>query len=746
VTTHYRICPLCEATCGLEIESRDREVVSIRGDANDVFSHGYVCPKGAALRELDADPDRLREPRIRRNGQLEPASWDEAFEEIQRRLRPILEEHGNAALGFYLGNPSVHNTALMLYGQVLMRGFRTPNVYSASTVDQIAKQLAGGLMFGTSMSVAVPDIERCDYLLMLGANPMASNGSLFTVPDFRGRLRRLQERGGRLVVMDPRRSETAALADRHLFIRPGSDALLLAAWVHTLFDEGLTRPGRLADLSNGIEDLESAVLPFAPERVTAACGIGAETIREIARELAAAERAAVYGRIGTTTTAFGTTASWLVDVLNLLTGNLDREGGAMFPMAPAFAANTRGESGVGSGIRVHRRRSRVRGAPEVLGEFPVACLAEEIETEGEGQIRALITVAGNPTLSAPDGEHLSRALGSLEFMISLDLYLNETTRHADVILPGLSPLEVPFFDPVFAQLAVRNQARFSQRVFEPPAGAPEEWQTLLRLLGVLLGQGPKPDVEALDDLAVSLQVKAAVGDPSSPIHGREADEILAALAPRRGPERLVDLALRTGPYGDHFGSRPEGLSLSKLLEHPHGIDLGPLAPRLPESLRTPSGRIEAAPEILVRDLDRLEASLASAPRDGLLLVGRRHVRSNNSWMHNLPMLEKGPFRCTLLVSPTDARRYALEDGGMARVSSEAGSLLVPVEVTDAMMPGVVSIPHGWGHDRPDARLRVAARRPGVNSNVLTSERDLDPLSGTAVLNGIPVRVEPAPGL
>jgi anaerobic selenocysteine-containing dehydrogenase len=746
VETHYRICPLCEATCGLEITTRDREVVSIRGDAEDVFSHGYVCPKGAALRELDADPDRLRQPLLRRNGLLEPASWDEAFEEIHRRLRPIVEEHGNAALGFYLGNPGVHNIALLQYGQVLIRGFRTPNIFSASTVDQMAKQLAGGLMFGTAMSVAVPDIDRCGYLLMLGANPMASNGSLFTVPDFRGRLRRLQQRGGRLVVVDPRRSETAAAADRHLFIRPGSDALLLAALVHTLFDEGLARPGRLADLANGIEDLERAVLPFAPERVAAACGIEAAAIREIARELAAAERAAVYGRIGTTTTAFGTTASWLVDTLNLLTGNLDRKGGAMFPMAPAFAANTRGASGVGSGIRVHRRRSRVRGAPEVLGEFPVACLAEEIETEGAGRIRALITVAGNPTLSAPDTEHLSRALESLEFMISLDIYLNETTRHADVILPGLSPLEVPFFDPVFAQLAVRNQARFSPRVFEPPAGAQEEWQTLLRLLGVLLGQGPKPDVQALDDLAVGLQVNAAVGDTSSPIHGRDPDEILAALAPRRGPERLVDLGLRLGPYGDHFGSRPDGLTLSVLLEHPHGVDLGPLAPRLPESLRTPSGRIEVAPEILVRDLDRLEASLGTTPRDGLVLVGRRHVRSNNSWMHNLPMLEKGPFRCTMLVCPADAQRYALEDGAMARVTSEAGSLLVPVEVTDAMMPGVVSIPHGFGHDRRDARLAVAARRPGVNSNVLTSEQGLDPLSGTAVLNGIPVRVDPVPGL
>jgi len=743
--THLRICPICEATCGLEIETRGREVVGIRGDADDVFSAGYVCPKGVALKDLDADPDRLREPLVRRDGELVPASWEEAFEAIDAGLGPIVKSHGPHALAVYVGNPTAHNTALLLYGQALMTGFRTRHRFSASTVDQFPKQVAAGLLFGTSLSVPVPDIDRSRFLLVLGANPMASNGSLFTVPDFRGRARRLRERGGRLVVVDPRRSETARIADRHVPIRPGTDALLLAGMTHALFDEGLVRLGRLAEWTVGVDDVERAVRAFAPEVVARRCGVPAETIRELARELAAADGGCVYGRIGTTTTEFGTTASWLVDVLNVLAGQLDRPGGAMFPRAPAFASNTRGRPGVGTGLSLHRHRTRVRGAPEVLGEFPVACLAEEVDTPGDGRIRALLTIAGNPALSAPNSERLSRALASLDFLVCLDLYRNETSRHADVILPGLSPLEQSHYDVVFPQLSVRNWARYSPAVFAPPPGAPGEWEILLRLLGILLGQGPKADTAALDDMVIGLQVKAAVGASDSPLHGRDPAEIHAALAPRRGPERWVDLALRSGPYGDHFGARPEGLSLAALEDAPHGIDLGPLEPRIPEVLRTPSGRIELAPELVIRDLDRLAATLEE---DGpsLVLVGRRHVRSNNSWMHNLPVLAKGPARCTLQVHPDDAARAGLADGGMARVSSRVGSVLAPVEVTDAVTPGVVSLPHGWGHDQPGTRMRVAAKRPGTNSNVLADEQALDPLSGTAVLNGIPVSLEAVPGV
>ena len=744
-TTHLHQCTVCEAACGLTFEVRGREVVSVRGDAEDVFSHGFICPKGAALKELDADPDRLRQPLIKRDGRHEPASWDEAFEVIDRGLRPILEAHGNDALGFYLGNPGAHNTSLVTYNPALLTGFRNKNRFSASTVDQYPKQVATALMFGGGLSVPIPDIDRSQWMLMLGANPMASNGSLFTVPDFRGRARKMRERGGRLVVVDPRRSETADIADEHIAIRPGTDALLLAGMVHTLFDEDLVALGSLAEWTAGVDEVKSAIAAFAPETVATRCGVPAETIRRLARELAAADGGCVYGRIGTTTTEFGTTASWLVDVLNVLAGQLDRPGGAMFPKAAAFAANTRGKPGVGGGVRLHRFTSRVRGAPEVFGELPCACLAEEIETPGEGQIRALMTIAGNPAVSTPNAARLSKALESLEFMVSLDIYLNETTRHADVILPGLSPLEQSHYEVIFPQFSVRNWARYSPPVFEPPAGSMPEWEILLRLTGILTGQGPKADIEALDDTIIGMQVAAAIGASGGPIAGRDAGEILAALAPRRGPERLVDLQLRTGAYGDGFGADPDGLSLDKLIANPHGVDLGPLAPRIPEVLRTPSGRIELAPDLVMVDLARLADTL-DRDAEGMLLVGRRHVRSNNSWMHNLPMLAKGPTRCTLQLHPEDAAARGLENGAFARVSSRVGSVIAPVEITDGIAPGVACLPHGWGHDEPGTQLEVAAKRPGTNSNVLTDEMALDPLSGTAVLNGIPIEIEAVPGL
>jgi len=737
VETKYRICPFCEATCGVVLEVEGREVRSIRGDADDVFSQGFLCPKATALRDLDADPDRLREPLVRRAGRLVPVSWDEAFAEVETRLLPIIEQHGSDAVGLYLGNPSVHNVGLTIYGQALARALRTRNIYSASTVDQIPKQLASGLMFGGFTTVAVPDIDRCDFLMILGANPFESNGSLWTVPDFPGRLRALQQRGGRCVVIDPRRTRTARAADEHLFLRPGRDAWFLAAIVHTLFAEDLVRLGHLEPITAGVAELRAALHEFTPEAAAPRCGIDAATIRRLARELAAAPRAAVYGRIGTCTQEFGTLASWLIDVCNVLTGNLDREGGVMFPLAAGFAANSHGTPGVGRGVRTGRRTSRVRGAPEVQGELPAVCLAEEIETPGEGQIRALFTVAGNPVLSTPDGPGLSRALDKLELMISLDIYLNETTRHADVIFPGLSPLEQPHFDAVFPQFGYRNAVRWSPAVF-PPGERPLEWQTLLRLAAIIGGQGAQADVAMLDDFVALSQVQRAVGDPNSPIHGRDPDEILQALQPQRGPQRLVDLALRSGPYGDGFGSHPEGLSIAKLLAQPHGIDLGALQPRLPAALRTPSGRIELAPPMLLQDLPRLQAVASTA--DSLVLVGRRHLRSNNSWMHNLPGLAGGRPRCTLQIHPHDAAARGLQDGGQARVSGASGSVDALVEVTDAMMPGVVSLPHGWGHDEPETKLEVAARQPGVNSNRLADTARLDPLSGNAVLNGIPVEI------
>jgi anaerobic selenocysteine-containing dehydrogenase len=740
MAVHHRTCPFCEATCGLEVETDGREVVSVRGDREDVFSRGFICPKAYGIKQLHDDPDRLPSPMVRRGGELVEATLDEAFEEIDRRLSPILAEHGRNAVAVYVGNPNAHNLSALLYGPAWLRVLGTQNLYTASTVDQMPKQVSAGLMFGTMLSIPVPDVDRCEHLLLLGANPLVSNGSLLTAPDMRGRLRRIRERGGKVAVIDPRRSRTASEAEEHHFIRPGTDALLLAAMACTLVEEELAAPGRLAELCNGLDRVRELVRGFPPEAVAEACGIEAGEIRRMARELAAADRGAVYARIGTCTQEFGTLASWLVDVLNVLTGNLDREGGAMFTRAAAGQRNSSGVPGSGRGVRFGRWASRVRGLPEIYGELPVACLAEEIDTPGDGQVRALITVAGNPLVSTPNAGRLERAVAGLDFLLAVDIYVNETTRHADVILPGGEPLGKSHYDVALYQLAARNVANYSPPVMQ--GDDPAEWELLLRLAGVVSGQGPNADVDALDRLVIETLVRREVALARSPVEGRDPGDLLDALEPRRGPERLLDFLLRTGPYGDGFGTDPHGLTLEVLERTPHGVDLGPLEPRLPDALRTPSGRIELAPQPIVEDLERLRAALRRPRNGGLVLVGRRQLRSNNSWMHNLPALVKGKERCTMHVHPDDAERLGLADGRPALLRSAAGELEAPVEITDAIMPGVVSIPHGWGHDAPGTRLSVAAEHAGVNSNLLADESLVEPLSGNAILNGIPVEVAP----
>jgi anaerobic selenocysteine-containing dehydrogenase len=741
--THYRTCPFCEATCGLEIETEGREVVSVRGDADDVFSHGFICPKAYGVKQLHEDPDRLTTPLIRRDGVLVEASWDEAFEEIDRRLTPLIAEHGKNAVAVYLGNPNAHNLSALIHGPAWLRVLGSQNVYSASTVDQMPKQMSAGLMFGTMLSVPVPDVDRCDHLVLLGANPLVSNGSLLTAPDMRGRLRGIRERGGRVVVVDPRRTRTAEEADEHHFIQPGTDALLLAAMACTIVEEGLEAPGTLTEHLNGLDEVRTLVRDFTPEAVAGACGIEAGEIRRMARELAAAERGAVYARIGTCTQEFGTHASWLVDVLNVLTGNLDREGGAMFTRAAAGQKNS-SWGGAGRPPSFGRWTSRVRGLPELFGELPVSVLAEEIDTPGEGQVRALFTVAGNPLLSTPNSGRLEQAVQGLDLMVSVDIYVNETTRHADVILPAPEPLEKAHYDLALYQLATRNVANYSPAVLEREG--PAEWEVFMRLAGVIAGQGPSADVALFDDMVVQTLIQREVGNEASPIAGRDPAELLEALEPRRGPERVLDFMLRSGPYGDGFGADPAGLSVDLLEQNPHGIDLGPLEPRLPDVLRTASGKIELAPEPIVADLDRLRAAMARERNGGMVLIGRRQLRSNNSWMHNLPALVKGKESCTLHIHPDDAERLGLADGETARVSSAAGSLEAPVETTEDIMPGVISIPHGWGHGADGVRMGVASTHAGVNSNVLADESMVEPLSGNAVLNGIPVEVSASDGL
>ena len=746
--TALRICPLCEAACGLEVGlAADDEVVRIRGDRHDVWSGGYLCPKGPALKQLHEDPDRLRAPVVRRDGRFVEVSWGEAFAEAGRLLGAVVAAHGRGALGAYVGNPSVHNLGGQLYLKPLLKALGTRNIFTASTVDQRPKEIASALMFGTPITVAVPDIDRTDFLLMLGANPLDSNGSLATAPDWPGRLERLRARGGRLVVVDPRRSATAEKADEHVAIRPGADAFLLFAILNVLAVEGLVAPGPAGEWMQGLDDVIALAAPFTPEAVEGATGVAPDTVRRLARGLAAAPTACVYGRIGTTTAEYGTAASWLVDVVNAATGNLDRPGGAMFPLPAVGSPNTKGAPRVGRPARLGRYASRVRALPETLGELPVVCLAEEIDTPGEGRIRALVTVAGNPVLSTPNAGRLDAALATLDAYVAVDPYVNETTRHAHVILPVPSALQRAHYDIFLSRLALRNTAHYTPPVLPRDPGMVDEWEVLARLAlvaGALGSDGPVPDDPGLvDDDVVREMAGSAVADPASPVHGRPAEEVVAALGERRGPERLLDLMLRTGPYGEGFGARPGGLSFDALAASPHGIDLGPLQPRLPDVLRTPSGMVDLAPEPLVADVARLRAGLEARSASGsLVLVGRRHLRSNNSWMHNVSVLVKGRPRCTLLVHPDDAARLGLADGDPAEVASRAGAVTLAVEVTEAIRPGVVSIPHGWGHDLPGARLGVAERHAGVNSNLLAEEDRFDPLSGTAVLNGIPVTVRP----
>ncbi|EMM6789354.1 molybdopterin oxidoreductase family protein [Pseudomonas aeruginosa] len=699
-TLHYRACHLCEAICGLAIETESDEggvprIRSIKGDPQDSFSRGHVCPKAVALQDIQDDPDRLRQPLRRVGSEWQPIGWDEAFALVASRLGEIRERHGNDAVAVYQGNPSVHNYGLMTHSNYFLGLLKTRNRFSATSVDQLPHHLVSQQMYGHGLLIPIPDIDHTDFMLVLGGNPLASNGSIMTVPDVEKRLKALKARGGRLVVVDPRRSETAAIADRHLFIRPGQDAALLLGILNTLFEENLGRPTPLP--VDGLERVREAVAVFDAESMSVRCGVPAESIRQLARDFAAAERAVCYGRMGVSTQAFGTLCQWLVQLINLVTGNLDRVGGALCT-SPALdlVAST-------SGGHFDRWRSRVSGLPEYGGELPVAALAEEILGEGEGQVRALVTVAGNPVLSTPNGRRLEQALDGLEFMLSIDLYINETTRYADLILPPTAPLEHDHYDTTFNVFAVRKVTRFNEAVLPRPEGALHDWEIFVGLARAFAAR-----------------------------NGLE-------LKPTLEPQQMIDLGLRAGAYGDRSEHR---LSLATLREHPHGIDLGPLRPNLAPRLKTAGQRIQAAPPLFVDDLQRFAAQPLPAS-DQLLLIGRRHVRSNNSWMHNYHRLVKGKPRHQLLMHPRDLEGRGLVDGQRVRVRSRVGSVEVEVAASSEMMPGVVSLPHGWGHARPGVQLAIARAQAGVSANDLTDERHLDLLSGNAALNGLPVEVEAA---
>jgi anaerobic selenocysteine-containing dehydrogenase len=751
---HYRACNICEAICGIEITQLNpqstslgtRDVLDIRGDKDDPFSRGYICPKAVALQDLHYDKDRLKYPVRRTPEGWQRISWDDAFNEIAHNLKRIRAQHGRNSIATYLGNPNVHNYGAMLFAPGFIRSLHTRNRFSATSVDQLAHHVAAYFMFGHQLLLPIPDVDRTKFFLILGANPAASNGSLMTAPGMNRRLREIRERGGKVVLIDPRRNETARLVDQHLFIKPGTDVLFLLALLQVVFDEQLTRLGPLAAFTKGVETIRDTVAEFPPERVAAITGIDAAQIRLLAREFASAESAVCHGRIGVSTQEFGGVCQWLINVLNLVTGNLDRAGGAMFTL-PAFDAVTapEGLAPRGSFARWH---SRVRQLPEFAGELPVVALAEEILTEGAGQIKALVTIAGNPVLSTPNGRELDQALAGLEFMVAIDPYINETTRHAHIILPPTSSLERSHYDVAFNILAVRNTTKFSPALFHPDREALHDWQILV-------------------ELETRMEYDGALGN----MFGRVKRNAIRKFF---GPERILDIGLRFGPYGGKLNPFSKGLTLRKLKAAVHGIDLGPLSPCLPERLRTADKRIELAPELFVKDIERVRTKWASnraladrgrparnehsarisgdsplpfsplspEPHNGhLLLIGRRQLRSNNSWMHNSARLLRGEPRCTMLMHPTDAADRDLESGQTVSVRSSVGSLEVPLEISEEMMPGVVSIPHGWGHDRHGVRLDVAQQHAGASINDLTDNQSIDALCGTAAFSGILVEVE-----
>ena len=736
---HHRTCPLCEACCGLEITTKGDQVVRIRGDQNDPYSQGFICPKGSTLKQLHEDPDRLTSPRIRTEDGWKEATWDEAFAEIERRLGPIVDNYGRQALGTVLGNPSVHNLGGMLYGRAVITAAGSTNLFSASTVDQMPKHVSAGLMWGRPDMFPLPDLDRTDYLLMLGANPYVSNGSLLTVPNFPGRLEALRERGT-FVVVDPRRTKTAENATEHLTIVPGTDSFWLLALVTTLFEEGLVDIGRLEDHVSGVEQARELAAPYTAETVAERCGIDAATTRRIARELAAAPTAAVYGRMGAHTVEFGTIASWATDVLNVLTGNLDKPGGIMFNCAPTqnMAPSTPG----GRGFKLGRWTGRASGRPEAKGELSCATLAEEITTPGDERIRGLFVLACNPVRSFPNSDRIDDALQELDLLVVVDPYVTATARHAHVLLPPTSALERSHYDFGFESNMIRSFAKYSPAVFS--TDNPSEEQILSRLALVIGGQPHTSDPAVIHAMLIDQMIDQELGRSSSPIHGRDKADILDALSEWTWSEQIIDFRLRVGQHGDGFGLNPEGLTLRKLIdEYPSGADFGPLVPRFPGAIKTVSGTVELAPPPIIDDMSRLGEAFAAAQHQNMVLIGRRNLKTVNSWMHNLNVLIKGKTDCTLQVHPDDADRLGLIAGGHANVQSRVGKVSAPVEVTDEVMPGVVCLPHGWGYDEPGIEMHTAKTKPGVNSNALTDDDVLDALSGNCALNAIPVTVSAA---
>ncbi len=695
--THYRTCNLCEAMCGLEIKYQDKKIISIKGDKKDPLSNGHICPKATALQDLFEDPDRLKIPIKRPEKGWVSISWEQAFDEVTSNLKRIQKKHGVNSIASYRGNPTVHNTGLTLFAGSFLQSIGSNQVYTATSVDQLPHHFASLMMFGHYLLFPIPDIDRTDFMLIIGGNPAVSNGSTMTAPDFSNRLKAIKKREGKVVVVDPRFTETSKISNTHHFIKPGTDALLLLGMLSVIFEEDLTSEGKIKEISKGWETIQELVKSYSPEIVSEYIGIEIEEIKNLARQFAKSKTAVCYGRFGVSTQEFGGICNWLINVLNSVTGNLDSEGGAMFTN-PAIdvvgMSRLKGKKG-----SFHKYQSRVQKLPEFSGEFPVATLADEILTKGEGQVKGMICIAGNPVLSTPNGKQLEKALGSLEYMVAIDIYLNETTKFANIILPTTTGLEAPLYDLVFHQFAIRNTAKYSEALFEKTEEQKHDWEILKELTTRLSG----------------------VENPAN-------------------LEQTLDYMLQFSAY-----NQPK-LSVSELKKHPHGIDFGAMKSQLPERLFTSDKKIELVHPLFLKDLERLASKMKlwkneTTSEYNFSLIGRRHLRSNNSWMHNSRRLVKGRNRCTMLIHPEDAKELQLKEGQNVRVISSVGAIEIPIEITETIMKGVVSIPHGWGHHRKGTKMNIAENHAGVSVNDLTDTNKIDQLTGNADFSGMKVKIE-----
>lgn len=693
---HYRTCNLCEAMCGLEITYKEKKVISIVGDKKDPLSKGFICPKSLALKDLYEDPDRLKTPIKRTENGWQEISWTEAFDEVEIQIKKIQEKYGNNAVATYQGNPNVHNVGSMLYGGPFLKSLKTKQKYSATSADQLPHHIASLKMFGHQMLIPIPDIERTDYLLILGANPGASNGSLLTAPGFPQKIKSIQKRGGKVINIDPRFTETSKISSQHLYINPGKDALFLLSLLHVIFVQGIEEKTHLSNYLKGLEEIKEIVKEYSPKKTALLIGIDSLEIQKIAKDFMNSKTAVCYGRMGVSTQEYGGICQWLINVLNIVTNNMDKVGGAMFTKPAIDLVYMTGIQGkVGN---FDRYRSRVHNLPEYSGELPVATLADEILTEGEGQIKMFICTAGNPVLSAPNGKKMEKALEKLDFMVSIDIYLNETSKYANIILPTTNGLETLHYDLVFHQLAIRNTAKLSEVLFEKDENQKHDWQILNEL------------TERITEKKNSLT-----------------------------PEMMLDNMFQYSPY------KEANLSVNKLKENPNGIDLGSLQPLLIKRIFTVDKKINVSPQIFIDDLKRLDKELYKDTKEEetkypFALIGRRHLRNNNSWMHNSKLLMKGKNRCTVLMSSKDANNLSITDHQKIKIISNVGSIELPVEISDEMKEGVLSIPHGFGHNRNGTKIKLAEENAGESINDLTDDNKIDKLTGNANFSGTRVKV------